>query len=134
MTASIYGDRALDVALAEALGWEWHAIDGPKGRLRMICEPGCRTSFPVCDSSRDLAFGWAADLPRYSTDPAAYMMLLEEMERRGWSYRIHGGMDVEPAVKMWNIAIDVTEQPDEVFCRSLGEAICRAVLAALEVS
>jgi hypothetical protein len=78
-----------------------------------------------------LSATWDKDLPRYSTDPAAYMGLLEEQRKAGraWELQVLSESALDRyGCKVW-------APSGKAFCAiglSPGEAICRAVLAALE--
>jgi hypothetical protein len=126
-----YGERGLDVRVAEALGsYVWHAIDGPVAKYRRLYAKDYGTSFPRCASDHGrLSATWDQDLPRYSADPAAYMGLLEEMRKRGFYWTAGGAaLSFFFTCKIIGPGGRAFEENDDL----LGPAICRAVLAALE--
>jgi len=127
---SIYGKRDLDVRVAEAMGWRWHSMDGPRGERRCLYSPEMPTLFPECspDHGEPVA-AIGVELPRYSTDPAAYMGLLERgCAAQGWELSKVGARDALFCCRIWN------ERGMAHFgsATTPGEAVCLAVLAALE--
>lgn len=137
MSESIYGERELDVRVAEALGFVWayhntmrYPGDPEQREERRLQDPGER-NWTRCSRKKlglPLAPGWGDTIQPYSTDPAAYMGLLEEMERRGCNFVISGGSPY--ACSLWWKG---HPQPvHEGRSKTLGEAISLAVLLALK--
>lgn len=141
MTASEspYDDRHLDVQVAEALGWEWCVLKDSHlpGRAaarrrnrRALFSPGAIRPGDAWRSASDeesacrLDSSWDQDLPHYSTDPAAYMGLLAEMEWRG-----AGAWSLGVANAEHKYACEINRRWG--YGNTVGEAICRAALTAL---
>jgi hypothetical protein len=131
MSESIYGDRDLDRQVAEALGWRWvtDTSRAASERKRFLArDPSSWRYFEEASADIPLYADWYSDTPRYSTDPAAYMGLLEEMERRGCNFVIGGGSPY--TCSLWWKG---HPRPVHEGCsRTLGEAMSLAVLVALK--
>lgn len=131
MTApSPYGERALDVEVAEALGWRWCSCSGL--RLLVPLDGPLALVWPLATFEEPLAETWHFLLPRYSSDPAAYMGLLEEMRwrRAHWTVQAIGTAGLHEALFFATVWLSAGKRFD-AGAVTLGEAICRAVLAAL---
>jgi hypothetical protein len=119
--------RALEIAVCKALGWDvtyddetdsWGLID-PRGRWSAGCV--------------DEADAWQTRTPRYLTDPAAAMGLVEEGAKRF----IDAWFDYCPSEHPdapWTFAFGGRKWLVEPYRSGMtfGEAVCRAFLAACE--
>ena len=126
---SIYGDRELDVHVALALGWKWRALDTSSGQFRGLYPPGPTYIYPICGATHgELGLRWSVHLHHFRTDPAAIFGLLEEMSKRGFDFTLSGG---EPPflASLWRRQVKLNLYDSSA--PTLGEAVCRAVLAAL---
>lgn len=114
--------RELDILVAEkVLGWQWvHGVS-----LKALYSPSGHKGAIVWDNGPR----WDFDaLPRYSTDIAAAMEVLETMLPSPLIWREHErephGWHVRLRTKHYHLGA-------EIVCETLPEAICKASLLAL---
>lgn len=125
---SPYGDRELDVRVAEALGWKW--FETVFGKRYIHKHHYLMNDRPIQEASEEIPLweSWDKDLPRFRTDPTAFVGLLEEMRGRGFGFTISG----EGGAFLATIARDWPSKGLwRVGATTIGEAVCRAVIAAL---
>lgn len=139
---SVYGERELDVRVAEALG-QFLWVKWPNEKCRSLYRmQDLDQSVRHVEHQKEapLTNRWDRYLPHYSTDPDAYIGLLEEVRGRGFGWRIDSSQPIEgEASTDWRMVEVFKEMPDgvkderfSVASSDLGEAVCLAVLAAME--